>query len=174
MSTLTDAALDAVRQPHAFGHTCHNGRWYNHHVGTRSPCPVLGHLGLLTAQITRLEQQVHAAAHDPAAVTVVACALLAGTPLTELSEDEAAGWFTMARQGIEGLAAHLDPDAPSDRRPVARALQGFSLYYTIDDDGVHLMCDACGHDLTAEFDLDLLRAIAIAGEHQCLPVPAGV
>lgn len=116
-TTAAHAALAALRVPHAYGHTCDDGRWYNQHVGTRTPCPAWGHATLLDQQLDRLRTVVHDSAHDDRVMRHVAVALYAGPFPEGIAEWEAAdqetrdGYLTMARWATEGLAAVLDPDS---------------------------------------------------------------
>lgn len=104
---LALTAIDAVRADHAHGHTCTDGKWYNPHAGSRTPCAVLGHLNTAYTQTQALAAQVHLAAHTARHVDAVAAALVA-TPLAELSADNQEAWRGLARQGIEALAWSLE------------------------------------------------------------------
>lgn len=121
------AALDAAALPHLHGHSCTDGQWWNENAGTRTACPTLRHLRTARAQVALLDTQVHRAAHDDAAVAAVARGLLAGTDLTTLDPETTAGWITMAQQGIEALAAHLDPTVTEESsRPRSAAIDGWA------------------------------------------------
>ena len=108
------ALLTTLDQPHRGGHHCPDtdsptarGTW----VPFREECGPRAAIRDLRAILDRIGEQVHAAAHDPASVDVVASAMLAGTPLAELSPEVAEGWRQMAHLAIEGLAAHLNRGA---------------------------------------------------------------
>lgn len=111
------ALLTVLEQPHQGGHHCPatntptaRGSW----VPFRDTCEPRATIANLRAIIGRLGEQVHAAAHDDKAVDVVASAMLAGTPLGELSPEVAEGWRQMARLAIEGLAGHLEKQGAAD------------------------------------------------------------
>lgn len=120
--------LDTLQQPHLSGHRCPDERgvlgWFNPNAGDRDRCPVLVGVAALRTRIAELHdeltverQRVHAAAHDPAAVEHVAAGMVS-TPLTDLHPDLREGWTYMAREGIEALAAWLDPEVVTgDARP---------------------------------------------------------
>lgn len=114
--TLALTALDAVEAPHRGGHTCDDGKWYNDNTGTRTPCPIRGHLTTAREQVHRLHAQVHEAAHDEAAVEVIAQAMLSDTPMGDLDPDAAEGWRYLARLAVEGLAEWLDRDPVQEQR----------------------------------------------------------
>lgn len=112
--------LDKLEQPHQSGHRCADDRniqgWFNPNAGDRRKCAALDALTALRAAIADLEAQqladrarVHEAAHDPTACAYVAAAMVS-TPLHELERDHADGWMFLAREGIEALAAWLDPE----------------------------------------------------------------
>lgn len=114
-------SITAVRQIHAQGHTCTDGRWYNPRAGTRSRCQTLAHLDTAHEQVTRLRTQVHDAAHSDRHVDAVAAALTS-TPLTELPEDVRTGWRHMARLAVEALAWSLaNSTALTDRAAALHA-----------------------------------------------------
>lgn len=112
---MTDLArandlLAALEQPHHGGHYCpavdsptSRGTW----IPFRDVCPARHAVAELRVLVENLHRRTHDAAHDPQTVDVVASAMLAGTPLADLSPEVAEGWRTMARLAIEGLATHL-------------------------------------------------------------------
>lgn len=106
---LALTAINAVREHHAYGHTCHDGRWYNPNAGTRSPCPDLRHLDTAREQVERLHASVHEAAHTDRHAVAVAEGMT-GLTMSALDPESREGWTLTARMAIEALAASLDGD----------------------------------------------------------------
>lgn len=116
--TLALASIDAAEAPHRHGHTCTDGRWWNPNAGTRSPCPIQGHLRVAREQVEKLHAQVHEAAHDTPTVDAVAEGMT-GLVLADLQPEDRDGWRMATRLAIESLAEQLDRDAALEARAAA-------------------------------------------------------
>ena len=107
LTITTRRILDRLAVPHSGGHTCTSGVWVPH----RDLCSVREDINELIALTEHMENRVHEAAHTPGQVEVVASALLAETPLTELDPETAEAWRYIARSAIESLAYLLDQES---------------------------------------------------------------
>lgn len=123
--TLALTAIDSVAVHHRYGHTCHDGKWWNPNTGTRTPCPILASLDLAAGQVRGLHTQVHDAAHDNNTAGLVGMAAAGYTPRDVEDEEVRDGMVVMGRAAIEELARLLDRDpATAARATAARARLG--------------------------------------------------
>lgn len=117
-TTLAETAIAAAAAPHRQAHICTDGRWYNPHAGTRTPCPTLGHLTTATEQVTRLGAAVHDAAHNDDAARYVAEGMT-GLVMAQVDAESREGWTTTARMAVEALSEWLDRDPALEGRATA-------------------------------------------------------
>lgn len=116
--TLIHTTLDALKEPHRFGHRCDDGNWWNPNAGTRTPCPVFTRLDTVRAQVEQISGAVAAAAEDPTTLRVMIEAMT-GLDLKALPAEESEGWMVSAAVALEALAAHLNRDPAVEARAEA-------------------------------------------------------
>lgn len=119
--TLALASIDVVAKPHHVGHRCDDGKWFNPNAGTRSICPVLGHLRTAREQVEKMHNSVHEAAHTQSLVRAVMQGMTGFTDddIDQMPTEDAAGWDRTAAMAIEALAEQLDRDPALEARAAA-------------------------------------------------------